>query len=121
MDSKWWQGLGQNKGGVEMEDRRIFERFKAALPTRFLNLKESSEGNGLTEDVSAKGIGLLAENEVAPRAPLELWLEIPDKGEPLYARGEVVWSKMLQPNKYRVGVNLERADLMGLSRVLRAL
>jgi len=120
MNGKWWQGLGQEKGGGEMEDRRIFERFKAALPIRFLSLKENSEGKGLTEDVSAKGIGLLAENELAPRAPLELWLEIPDKGEPLYARGEVVWSKMLQPNKYRVGVNLEKADLMGLSRVLRA-
>jgi hypothetical protein len=48
-----------------------------------------------------------------------MWLNIPDRGEPLYTRGRVVWSKMWEPNKYRLGINLEKADLMGMARILR--
>lgn len=103
-----------------MEDRRIFARFKAAMPVKFLDTRGNSEGTAQAADISAKGIGLVVHAELKPATPLELWLEIPDKAEPLYARGEVVWSRKLEPAKYRVGVNLEKADLMGLSRVLRA-
>jgi len=82
-------------------------------------LKQNKEGEAQVQDISAKGIGLITKEELSPHTPLELWLEIPDKGEPLYSRGEVAWTKKLEPDKYRVGVNLEKADLMGLSRVLR--
>ena len=113
------------QGGEIMEekksqDRRIFDRFPTRMPLRFLDAGANLEGIAETCDVSAKGIGFLSSQQIAPRSPLEVWLEIPDKGEPLYARGEVAWSKYLEPNKYRIGINLERADLMGLSRVMRA-
>jgi hypothetical protein len=52
-------------------------------------------------------------------APLELWLEMPDKGEPLYLRGKVVWSLRHKPQAWRAGIELEKAQLMGLSRALR--
>jgi hypothetical protein len=75
----------------------------------------------MVQDVSAKGLGLVAGEALAPLTPLEMWLNIPDKGEPLYVRGEVAWSKKLAADQYRIGVNLERANLMGLSRVLRVI
>ena len=102
-----------------MEDRRIFERFASRIGLRYLDLNSNQEGKAQANDISAKGIGMEASEELVPHTPLEMWLEIQDKGEPLYTRGEVVWSRMVEPNKYRVGVNLEKADLMGLSRVLR--
>ena len=102
------------------KDRRVFERFKARLPVRFIDLKRNREGTAYTCDVSAKGLGLVSQVEVNPYTPMELWLDMPDKGEPLYTRGEVVWSSSITPNSWRVGINLERADLMGMSRVLRA-
>ena len=103
------------------KDRRVFERFKARLPVRFIDLKRNQEGAAYTCDVSAKGMGLVSQKQVNPYTPMELWLDIPDKGEPLYARGEVVWSKEAEANQFRAGVELEKADLMGMSRVLRAL
>jgi hypothetical protein len=86
---------------------------------RFLDLQGSAEGEAVTEDVSAKGVRFLAKEDFKPHTPLEIWFKIPDQGEPLYARGEVVWSKMVEPARHSIGVSLERADLMGLSRVLR--
>lgn len=100
-------------------DRRTFERIPVKLPLKFLALGLSKEGLVQTHDISAKGIGLLTDEELLPNTPLEMWLQIPDKGEPLYATGKVIWSEMIEPNKYRGGVSLEKADLMGMSRVLR--
>lgn len=116
---EWWKDLTEKKGGERMEDRRIFERFETRFPLRFIDLKENKEGSAKSEDVSAKGIGFMVRDELKLRTPLEMWLQIPDKGEPLYTRGYVAWSKMVAPNEYRIGVNLERADLMGMSRALR--
>jgi c-di-GMP-binding flagellar brake protein YcgR len=125
--AKW--GLGPDKEEkvslpagreeVNMEDRRIFQRFPAQLPVRFLDLNSGSEGEAQTLDVSAKGLGLTLSQELKPRSNLEIWIKVPDNGEPLYTRGEVVWSKPEAPGRFKAGINLEKADLMGLSRVLR--
>jgi len=115
----WWGAVTEEKGGEQMEDHRIFNRIPVKFPLRFLDVNTGKDGLAQMQDISAKGIGMLANTELAQKSSLELWLEIPDKGEPLYARGDVVWSQMVAPDKFRVGVNLEKADLMGLSRVLR--
>lgn len=117
---QWWQGLTETKGGETMEDRRVFARIASELPLRFLNLNSARESVAKTSDISAKGIGMVIKEELAPRTPLEIWLDMPDKGEPVYTRGEVVWSKKIEPDVYRAGVNLEKADLMAFARVLRA-
>lgn len=101
------------------KDRRVFERFAAKLPARFFNLRHNRESTGYTQDVSAKGLGLVVQEELTPYTPLELWLDIPDKGDPLYTRGEVVWSSRMNSGSWRVGVNLDQADLMGMARILR--
>lgn len=113
-----WQGI--TKAGQETQDNRIFERFKAQLPLKFLDLNTNKEGQAFTEDISAKGMGLAAEKELKPGAALEMWLQVSDKGDPLYMRGEVVWSRPQGLSQYRTGVKLEKANLMELSRILRA-
>lgn len=102
-----------------MEDKRIFQRFSMRFPVSFLDVTTGREGVAQTSDISAKGIGITAQTHLAPRTPVELWLRIPDQGDPLYTRGYVVWSNLMEQDTYHIGVNLERADLMGLSRVLR--
>lgn len=117
LDGQWWQ---KEKGGEQMEDHRIFERFNADMPLRFLELDGNREGTARTKDISAKGMGIICKEQLKSRTPLEVWLEIPDKGEPLYARGEVVWARQQGLDEYRMGIHLEKANLMGLSRVMRA-
>lgn len=103
----------------EFEDKRVFARLPVNLSVRYLDLSSNTEGEAQTQDISAKGIGLAVDRPIAPNSSLEMWLRVPDKGEPFYTRGEVVWSSGDDGEKYRAGVNLERADLMGISRVLR--
>ena len=102
-----------------MEDRRIFERINTKMPLRFLNPTNGREGTADTVDISANGLGLVTNENLSATAPLEMWLGIPDQHEPLYTRGEVAWSKTLpETGQQRVGVRLEKAELMGLARVL---
>ena len=110
---------GEMEGGEKMDDRRIFQRFSIKFPVRFLNLSTGQEGEAETIDVSAKGLGLSSSVNISPNSLLEMWLKIPDKGEPLYTRGEVSWTAPARGNDYHAGINLERADLMGISRILR--
>jgi len=103
-----------------MEDRRVFARINTRLPVRFLDPSSGREGKADTMDISANGLGLATNESLSVMTPLEMWLGIPDQHEPLYTRGEVVWAEQPLPgtDEHRVGVRLEKAELMGLARVL---
>ncbi|MCX5715010.1 MAG: PilZ domain-containing protein [Candidatus Omnitrophica bacterium] len=112
-------GVRYCEGGGTMEDKRIFERFTKDLPLRFLSLDSYEEGEVRTQNICAKGLCFSSPIPLKPSTPLELWLGVQDHGEPIYARGQVAWSEVCGPNECKVGVNFEKANLMGLSRVLR--
>ncbi|MDD4939508.1 MAG: PilZ domain-containing protein [Candidatus Omnitrophica bacterium] len=102
-----------------MDDRRVFERIGTKLPVRFLDPISGKEGTADTTDISANGLGMVTNESLRTMTPLEMWLGIPDKHEPLYTRGQVVWSESLPSSgEYRIGIRLEKAELMGLARVL---
>ena len=106
---------------TEFEDRRITQRIPTNFPLRFLTAHSNKEGLAQIQDVSANGIGLLTEEELQRYTTLEMQLQIPDKDELLYIRGEVVWSDMIEANKYRIGIKLEKMDLVDLMELLRVL
>ncbi len=119
---QWWPDVAAKKeGGEKMEDRRIFQRFKVKYPLRYLDIKSGREGMASTQDISARGMNIVTTEELTAPMTLEVWLTVPDRGEPLYTRAEVVWSKPVSPNEYQVGINLEKAELMALARLLRAM
>ncbi|MFH1397158.1 MAG: PilZ domain-containing protein [Candidatus Omnitrophota bacterium] len=120
VNKRWWEGL---KTGEEVmlqsqnfEDKRIFARFPMELPLRFLESSADREGLAKSVDISSKGMGLVTQEKLLPNTSLEMWLNIPDRLEPLYTRGEVVWSEGSGASGFRCGINLERADLMSLAR-----
>ncbi|MCX5714384.1 MAG: PilZ domain-containing protein [Candidatus Omnitrophica bacterium] len=102
-----------------MDDRRVFERFPANISLHYLDLDSRSEGEAETQDLSAKGLRLVTKQELKPNAAVELWLHSPGRTEPFYTRGEVTWSEMTGPDTFQAGVNLERIDFMGMSRLLK--
>ncbi|MFA5092511.1 MAG: PilZ domain-containing protein [Candidatus Omnitrophota bacterium] len=108
-----------DQGGEEMNDHRVFERFQKQFSARFIGL-DGRERQAQTFDVSAKGLGLSTADKLESNTPLEIWLDVPHSTDPLYTRGQVVWTKLAGAMGYRSGVELERADLMGISRLLRA-
>ncbi|MCX5696799.1 MAG: PilZ domain-containing protein [Candidatus Omnitrophica bacterium] len=116
---RWHDETQEEEKDITMEDRRVFERFPANISLRYINLDSRNEGEAQTQDVSAKGLRLATNQELNPNTALELFLEVPDRAEPFYTRGEVAWSEMTGPDTFRAGVNLERIDFMGISRLLK--
>jgi len=102
------------------EDRRRFFRFLIELPLKFIKKYSNLEGQGKTRDISAAGVGMFAPEDLKERTSIELWIEVPDGHEPLYTQGEVVWSKMIDTNKYAIGISLYKVDLMAMSRIVKA-
>lgn len=111
--------INPRKAGETMQDRRIFTRFNIELPVKFL-LQSSKEGLADIYDVSAKGVGLVSDEPLMCNTVVEMWLEGSDKHQPLYVRGRIAWVKETELGKYRAGINLDKADFMGLSHILRA-
>lgn len=101
-----------------LKDRRIFLRFPVSLPVRYVNLNLKRKSQAQTVNISANGIGILTNEELIPHTILDIWLHIPENGQPLYTKGEVIWSKQINGHKYRVGICLKKVELMALSRVL---
>lgn len=117
----WWEEtLGEKKGtDAKMEDRRIFARFPLRLSLRVSNEETKKEATAETVDISARGIGLVSQCYLPVRSPVDISLEIPNEAEPYRTKGEVMWSSTVGPGIYRMGINLEQPDLMGVSRILR--
>lgn len=102
------------------EDRRVFERFSVVMPANLIDFDAGKELLATTCDVSAKGVGVVSDERLMPGNRLELWLRINDGREPLYTRGTVMWSGQQEGGSYKSGVLLDKAELMGLSRILRS-
>ncbi len=102
-----------------MADRRLFARIEKKFPLKFLNMVNNNEEHAQVVDISAGGVGFVTSEAMPNNTPLELWLNIPDRHVPFYTRGEVVWSTPLpEVNQQRIGVRLDKAELMGMARIL---
>jgi c-di-GMP-binding flagellar brake protein YcgR len=103
-----------------MEERRVFKRFNVEISVRFLVVEDNTEGAGKIVDISAGGVGLVMTFEkIQMLSHLEMWLELPECKEPFHTSGQVVWLRQVKPGAYRVGVQFDKVDFMGMSKVLR--
>jgi len=103
-----------------MKERRLFQRFKVNFPVNFSELQSNKQGDGNMIDISAGGGGMIVTHlNLSPETFLQLHLEIPDKLEPLHVKAKVVWTAQVGADAYRIGVQFENVDFIGLSRALK--
>ena len=103
-------------------ERRSFARFPVKILLKYLNIELPGDTNHQrTDDISARGLCLLTNEELAVDTPLDIWLEMPDNGEQIYIKGKVIWSMMIRRDKYKVGVNLENTELNPILLALKTI
>jgi len=102
----------------DFKERRKYIRIKATLNVKFLNPPKATEIKGFTNDIGAKGLGLFINSELSPQSYIELKLENPYQEKSLYLKGTVVWSKTIDFSTYRIGIELEEADLTAMTELL---
>ncbi len=83
--------------GILQRDRRLYNRIKFNVKIGIKSFKKKASLKAKSVDLSFNGIGvklpsflsrLLNSNDI-----LEMWIYFPDKLEPLYRLGKVVWFK----------------------------
>lgn len=109
---------GNAMGDLSFDDRRLFYRFPVCLPLQYTNLAINKTSQAITRNISANGIGIVTGEALHPSTPLDIHLSVPDNGQPLHTKGNVVWMKEISPNKYMIGISLCRVELMAVSRIL---
>ncbi|MDD5044976.1 MAG: PilZ domain-containing protein [Candidatus Omnitrophica bacterium] len=100
------------------DDRRIFDRIAVDLYARYFNSEENKEGYFRVADISAKGMGIVAQERFPRGTHLEIWVNVPEQKTPVYTRGQVVWDRQLGRG-YRAGINLEKADFMNCPKLIK--
>jgi hypothetical protein len=103
------------------KEHRMFSRFRVNFPTRFRNLNVGRRGEGLCADIGAGGVSIETKQEIEPRTPLEVWIDIADGFNPINLKGRVVWSKKIDSENCRTGVVFDCPRLIAFSRVLKTL
>jgi hypothetical protein len=100
----------------QFKDRRMFARFKAEILLRCLTDKR--ESCCLTLDISAQGLGLVSPARFRPDSQVELYLRLPETKEEFMTEGTIAWCREVEKDKFRLGVYLEKPELMIVSQLL---
>jgi hypothetical protein len=100
----------------EFKDRRFFARFNAHVVVR---CRHHSVKPANTIDISAQGVGIVSEEELKPETPIEIVLSFPDTNDEFVATGKIIWTRKTEDNKFRIGIALEKPELMMISQFLR--
>lgn len=104
---------------VQVEDRRIFDRFTARFPVKFRNSKEDFGTSIFLRDVSAEGAHFASRERVNMSQRVDLLVELPDGHDPLQLNGNVVWVRGTSPNTWDVGIKFDRVDFMSTQRIFK--
>lgn len=103
----------------EFQEKRKYLRFTITIPLNHCRLDSGRIGKAQTKDISAQGIGIVTDEELAPKTLLDIWITMPDNGEQIHAKGEVVWVRKAGANNYHIGTNLKDSRLKPIPIVLR--
>ncbi|MFH1691535.1 MAG: PilZ domain-containing protein [Candidatus Omnitrophota bacterium] len=100
-------------------DKRFFCRFMLKdFTIRFKDLRLGDKFGGVCKNISAGGMGVVANWNVQLKTPVEIWLDCQDGFEPFHIIGKVVWSVGTQDSCY-MGIVFDRPRLMSMSRILK--
>ncbi|MBI4343749.1 MAG: PilZ domain-containing protein [Candidatus Omnitrophica bacterium] len=76
-----------------MEERRQFARLDTRIEVTCRAVTTAPPQRMVTKNVSAGGICIFVEQELAPGTHLEVSMTLPDRPKPVQFTGEVVWSE----------------------------
>lgn len=104
--------------GPEVADRRRFERIAMRIPVIHQRIGKEALGDAFTVDISASGMQAFFDRNFRINQRLKLWLDFPETEKPLTAQGRVVWRMRKNETTWRIGVEFDEVNLIGLRPIL---
>jgi hypothetical protein len=104
---------------MDKDERRMFDRFEMDFAAEIALPEVRRNRPAQCCDISAIGAGVVTKKELLPGTDLEIWLRVPDGRPPFRGLARVVWAKRCQKDKWRLGMEFDAADFMGIKRVFK--
>lgn len=104
---------------VELEDKRIFERFSARFPVKFKHSRNDFGTDVFLRDASAEGVRVATKEKMFLNDSISLLVKLPDGHEPLMLNGQVVWTKIKSPDLWEIGLKFHKVQLMEMQRMFK--
>jgi hypothetical protein len=112
----------QNFGGVPdlVKEKRIYDRFSSRFPVKFKDARQDFGTNVFLRNVSAGGAKITTKERIFLNDSVTLEVELLDGKGPMMIRGEVAWTKGLEPELWDVGLRFYDVILMDLWRLYKS-
>ena len=104
---------------VQVDDRRIYDRFTARFPVKFKDAREDFGSNVFLRDISAEGAKIVSKASIFLNDKVDLLVELPDGHDPLALSGRVVWMRGVNPSTWDAGVKFNKIDFMATQRIFK--
>ncbi len=104
---------------VQVDDRRVFDRFTARFPVKFKNSRQDFGSNVFLRDISAEGAKIATKEPVSRNDKVDLLVELPDGHEPLQLSGSIAWVKDTNPTTWDAGLKFDKIDFMEIGRIFK--
>ena len=107
-----------------MQEKRTFKRIDISVLVKYKVQDKEKEIESMSIDLSGGGVQLLV-NEAPPRgSSVELKMDIPRHVEPISARGEIVYSRVISGNKgsggrRRLGIRFTKMDIHDREKIIK--
>ena len=104
---------------VQVDDRRVFDRFMARFPVKFKESSNDFGQNVFLRDIGAQGAKIVTKEELHPRDRIDLLVELPDGHDPLEVEGKAVWVQNGNPSSWDVGIKFDEVQFMKTQRIYK--
>ena len=78
------------------EERRKYVRLQASVEVKYTVIGKPGTIKVSSENISAGGLCIITEEELAADTPLQLEIAIPDLKDPIHALARVVWQQKFE-------------------------
>jgi hypothetical protein len=102
-------------------ERRSCPRFYARIAVLCVNPATSIVYLAMTHELSAHGIRIISTEPIQPSSLLNICINMPDNGEQINVRGQVVWSQQVNDDHFMIGIHLKNCALKPVPIALRSI
>ncbi|MFH0754557.1 MAG: PilZ domain-containing protein [Candidatus Omnitrophota bacterium] len=103
---------------ISVDDRRVFERFSAKLPTRFKDVSDDYGVDVSLRDFSASGARFYTRERFFIDDVLAVEVELPDGKGAVPLHGRVCWARGKPSSLWEVGMEFHKVNFFQLSRLV---
>jgi hypothetical protein len=88
-------------------EKRSFRRFPVAVPLSYRNTSSNNIAHCKTQNLCSIGLCIQTFVEMPLNSQVDVCFEVAINNEMTYRRGTVIWTRQIEPNRFRCGIKFD--------------